>query len=131
MADTDRGIPRIVRHRLFQPFVTSEGSSGNGLGLWVARGIVHRHNGRVLVRTCSEPGRSGTIFAVLLPAGERERSREHAAVLETRRPSCRLILRAQRSPMLAGYASAPRENAQPRLRRFAGKISPDRCIVYL
>lgn len=82
VADNGRGIPRQIKQRLFQPFVTSKGRSGNGLGLWVSREIVHRHNGRMLVRTCSQPGRSGTVFAILLPAGERESLREHATSLD-------------------------------------------------
>lgn len=82
VSDNGRGIPRETRRRLFQPFVTSKGSSGNGLGLWVSRGIVQRYNGRILVRTCSEPGRSGTVMAVLLPAGEKESRREREAILE-------------------------------------------------
>lgn len=80
--DNGRGIPRSIRQRMFEPFVTSKGASGNGLGLWVSRGIVQRHNGRMLVRTSSRPGYSGTIFAVLLPGGEAESRREHDSRLE-------------------------------------------------
>jgi len=88
VADNGRGIPRGVRQRLFQPFVTSKGASGNGLGLWVSLGIVRRHNGRMLLKTSTLPGFSGTVFAVLLPAGQAESRREHDARLErSARPS--------------------------------------------
>ena len=68
VADNGRGISPRTRSRLFQPFVTSKGNSGNGLGLWVSQGIIRKHGGQIKVRTCDVPGRSGTVFAILLPA---------------------------------------------------------------
>jgi signal transduction histidine kinase len=59
-----------MRSRLFQPFVTSKGTAGNGLGLWVSHGIIKKHGGKIQVRTCDVPGRSGTVFSVFLPAWE-------------------------------------------------------------
>jgi signal transduction histidine kinase len=67
VADNGRGIAPQTRGRLFQPFVTSKGAAGNGLGLWVSHGIVRKHGGAIRVRTCDVPGRSGTVFAVWLP----------------------------------------------------------------
>lgn len=70
IADNGRGIPSYVLPRLFQPFVTSKGNSGNGLGLWVSRGIVRKHSGEIRVRTSTVRGRSGTVFSVTLPRTE-------------------------------------------------------------
>jgi PAS domain S-box-containing protein len=70
IADNGAGVSSDILDRLFQPFITSKGSTGNGLGLWVSRGIVNRHGGRILVRTSRRPGKSGTVFLVLLPADE-------------------------------------------------------------
>jgi PAS domain S-box-containing protein len=70
IVDNGRGIPSHVLARLFQPFVTSKGSSGNGLGLWVSRGIVRKHGGEIRVRTSTAEGRSGTVFSVRLPETE-------------------------------------------------------------
>ena len=67
IADNGCGIPDNVIARLFQPFVTSKGSSGNGLGLWVSQGIVRKHGGEIRVRTSTAEGRSGTVFCVSLP----------------------------------------------------------------
>jgi len=67
VADNGRGIAAHTKNRLFQPFVTSKGAAGNGLGLWVSQGIVKKHSGRIQVKTCDIPGRSGTVFSVLLP----------------------------------------------------------------
>ena len=68
VADNGRGIDPHAKSRLFQPFVTSKGAAGNGLGLWVSHGIVKKHGGRIRVRTRTTPGRSGTVFAIVLPA---------------------------------------------------------------
>ncbi len=68
VADNGRGIASETKSRLFQPFVTSKGTAGNGLGLWVSQGIVRKHGGRIRVKTCRIAGRSGTVFAVALPA---------------------------------------------------------------
>ncbi len=70
VADNGHGISKETRRRLFQPFVTSKGTAGNGLGLWVSQGIVKKHGGRIQVKTCEGSGRSGTVFSVLLPVWE-------------------------------------------------------------
>jgi len=67
VADNGHGIAPQTKSRLFQPFVTSKGAAGNGLGLWVSQGIIKKHGGLIQVRTCDIPGRSGTVFSVVLP----------------------------------------------------------------
>ena len=67
LMDTGSGIPKNVRSHLFQPFFTTKGEKGSGVGLWVSRGIVQRHKGRILVRSDDRPGRSYTCFSVFLP----------------------------------------------------------------
>ena len=69
VADNGPGIPADVRARLFEPFYTTKGSRGTGLGLaLVQKVVVEEHQGRVEVD--SEPG-SGTAFHVLLPVSGR------------------------------------------------------------
>ncbi len=68
VADTGSGIPEAIRRRIFEPFVTTKGEAGTGLGLWVSEDIVKRHGG--LLRLKSKTGeRSGTVFSIFLPAG--------------------------------------------------------------
>jgi PAS domain S-box-containing protein len=67
VADTGAGMARETLRRLFEPFYTTKGNSGTGLGLWVSRQIVDRHRGKIWVRSCQVPGRSGTVFTVFLP----------------------------------------------------------------
>lgn len=62
--DSGRGIPESTRKQLFQPFFTTKGSLGTGLGLWVSKSIVDKHHGEIQIE--SKPGR--TLISVLLPA---------------------------------------------------------------
>ena len=64
---------------MFEPFFTTKGEKGTGLGLWVTSGIVDKHGGWIRVRSGTQPGRSGTCFAVFFP--DRKRSTMHDAAL--------------------------------------------------
>ncbi len=67
VADTAGGIPPTILSRIFEPFFTTKGQYGTGLGLWVSHEIVERHQGKLRVRSCQRPGRSGTVFTLFLP----------------------------------------------------------------
>src|SRR5439155_24176448 len=64
IADNGPGISAENRRRIFEPFFTTKGENGTGLGLWVASGIVDKYGGWLRVRNSTQPGRSGTCFAV-------------------------------------------------------------------
>jgi signal transduction histidine kinase len=64
LADTGSGIPRDVQNTMFEAFVSTKGEKGTGLGLWIVKGIVESHSGRIQVR--STVGK-GTIFKLIFP----------------------------------------------------------------
>ena len=64
VADSGMGIPREIIADLFEPFVTTKGEKGTGLGLWIVKGIIQNHAGKITVR--SRPGQ-GTVFRIDLP----------------------------------------------------------------
>jgi signal transduction histidine kinase len=64
VADNGCGIERAMQGRLFSPFVTTKGEAGNGLGLWVSKGIVDKHQGRIAVRSRKD---CGAVFRVFVP----------------------------------------------------------------
>jgi PAS domain S-box-containing protein len=70
VADSGPGIDASVRPRLFEPFVTTKGITGTGLGLWITRGLVEKNGGTIRVRTRTAAGASGTLVAVWLPSLE-------------------------------------------------------------
>jgi len=83
VCDTGPGIPSEVRRNLMEPFVTSKGEKGTGLGLWVCRGIVEKYHGWIRFHTSTTPGKSGTCFAVFLPSPSvKEEASRSAEVVE-------------------------------------------------
>jgi len=63
--DSGVGMSEDTRRRLFDPFYTTKGPSGNGLGLSVVYGIVTRHSGRI--DAASIEGK-GTTFLLEFPS---------------------------------------------------------------
>jgi signal transduction histidine kinase len=66
VADTGPGVPADSVERLFDAFFSTK-PDGTGLGLWIVRGIVEAHRGRVWVESALP---SGAVFRVWLPALE-------------------------------------------------------------
>ncbi len=64
VADTGAGMTEEVRRRCFEPFFSTKGERGSGLGLAMVYGTVQRHGGSIEVQ--SEPGH-GTTFVIRLP----------------------------------------------------------------
>jgi signal transduction histidine kinase len=67
IADTGTGISPEVLPTIFEPFVTTKGETGTGLGLWVTAEIMKKNGWRTRVRTSRKPWRSGTVFSIVIP----------------------------------------------------------------
>ena len=64
VGDTGDGVSEEHRRTIFEPFFSTKGSKGTGLGLAVTRKIIEEHGGHIRVETVSpEPA----IFAIHLP----------------------------------------------------------------
>lgn len=67
IADTGHGIPEADRKKVFEPFFTTKAGGGTGLGLWITKEIVSRHDGTIRLKSrCA--GKQGTVISVHLPA---------------------------------------------------------------
>ena len=72
-SDNGMGMPEDVRQKIFEPFFSTKGAHGTGLGLSVSYSIIERHEGSISV--VSQPG-GGAIFTIDLPAMTPESSFE-------------------------------------------------------
>jgi PAS domain S-box-containing protein len=66
VADNGAGIPDDVQPHLFQPFFTTKGERGTGLGLWVSRGIINKHGGTISLTSDTTEAAHGTVVSVFL-----------------------------------------------------------------
>jgi signal transduction histidine kinase len=68
VVDNGPGISPETMDRLFQPFFTTKGERGTGLGLWVSQGIVRKHGGKLqLVNNNGARGTTARVFLASRP----------------------------------------------------------------
>jgi signal transduction histidine kinase len=79
VTDTGAGMSSEVKDRCLEPFFTTKGTDGTGLGLAMVFGIIKRHQGTLEID--SEPGK-GTTVRIRLPPCVPDRS---AGMTESRR----------------------------------------------
>lgn len=65
--DTGHGIRREHIVKVFEPFFTTRGNLGTGIGLWVVRQLVERHGGNISISSSTERSDSGTRVVLYLP----------------------------------------------------------------
>ena len=85
VGDTGSGMTEEVRQRCLEPFFSTKGEKGTGLGLAMVQGIIRRHEGKLEI--ASEVGK-GTIFRISLPEC-RQPAEEQAASADA--PSIRSL----------------------------------------
>jgi PAS domain S-box-containing protein len=73
--DDGAGIAADHLNRVFEPFFTTKQSTGTGLGLWVAKEIIHKHGGTISVSSKSGSGdEHGTRISIFLPRTVNQRA---------------------------------------------------------
>lgn len=64
ISDTGVGIPENIQSKIFEPFYTTKGENGNGLGLSIAANLIKQHKGGIYVDSIVS---KGSIFMIELP----------------------------------------------------------------
>jgi PAS domain S-box-containing protein len=125
VADTGIGMPETVRQRIFEPFYSTKGEGGSGLGLSMTYSIVRRHGGEIHVD--SEPG-AGTTFTLVFPVGRETPAPEAPASDPRERRLARVLLVDDNSQVLStlaemmragGHTVTPTQSAPSALRDYA------------
>jgi signal transduction histidine kinase len=89
VTDNGYGIPADIIERIWEPFFTTKGEEGNGIGLDVSRRLIESHNGQI---TCRSRVNEGTTFEIRLPkleapAGDEEFSKPAATANKAGAPT--------------------------------------------
>lgn len=69
IADNGHGIPAKYRERVFDPFFTTKEDVGTGLGLWISKQILDRHDATIRIRSREN---CGTVVVTCWPTGAPE-----------------------------------------------------------
>jgi PAS domain S-box-containing protein len=67
VTDTGVGMPIDIQQRIFEPYFTTKGERGTGLGLSMVFGVVEQHGGTIELQ--SSPGQ-GTTVRIVLPRSD-------------------------------------------------------------
>jgi PAS domain S-box-containing protein len=67
IADTGSGMDQETFAHLFEPFFSTKGIGGTGLGLWITQDLVRKNGGRIRIRSSNRPGQSGTVVTLTFP----------------------------------------------------------------
>jgi CheY-like chemotaxis protein len=95
-SDNGLGMPEDVKQKIFEPFFSTKGAHGTGLGLSVSYSIIERHSGSISVS--SRPGQ-GTDFTIDLPAVMAEASSDNVNVEIGEAPSLRILVVDDEAPV--------------------------------
>lgn len=95
-SDNGLGMSEEVRTKIFEPFFSTKGVHGTGLGLSVSYSIIERHEGSMSVET--QPG-NGTTFTVDLPAAIPEPSFDEVEIRSDEIAPLRILVCDDEAPV--------------------------------
>lgn len=88
VCDTGTGMSDEVRERCLEPYFTTKGAQGTGLGLAMVLGVVERHRGRMTID--SRPGH-GTTIGLVMPRADRSSSTAQQPATAGPSDRCRIL----------------------------------------
>ena len=124
VADTGTGMSEETRRRCLEPFFTTKGTRGTGLGLAMVYGTVQRHGGSIDLQ--SAPG-VGTRFVIRFPLRHLTLKEALAPTTRIEQPSRRILVVDDQEPYLKilrhyltgdGHEVATASGSQEALEKF-------------
>jgi PAS domain S-box-containing protein len=67
ISDNGTGMDAEILARIFEPFFSTKGIGGTGLGLWVTEDLVEKNGGAIRVRSSKRESLHGTTFSLFFP----------------------------------------------------------------
>jgi signal transduction histidine kinase len=67
VADTGIGMDAATLQRVFEPFFSTKGIGGVGLGLWISKDLVEKNGGTMRMRSSRRSGCTGTTVMMWFP----------------------------------------------------------------
>ena len=77
--DEGAGIDQKHLEKIYQPFFTTKGERGTGIGLWFSKQLVEKRGGQIAIASSTDAGDSGTIVTIFLPFASPATKTEQAA----------------------------------------------------
>jgi signal transduction histidine kinase len=68
--DEGAGIDPKHLDKIYDPFFTTKGERGTGIGLWVSRQLVEKRGGRITIASSTDAADSGTSATIFLPVAD-------------------------------------------------------------
>jgi signal transduction histidine kinase len=101
--DNGAGMSETVRQRCLEPFFSTKGASGTGLGLSMVHGIIERHRGKLEIESAVG---QGTNFIIRLPIAQNSTASVLDVATEERSKSSLRILIVDDEPNILEVVSA-------------------------
>jgi signal transduction histidine kinase/ActR/RegA family two-component response regulator/HAMP domain-containing protein len=96
VSDNGTGMDEATRRRCLEPFFSTKGRRGTGLGLAMVYGVLERHEGRIEIE--SEPG-LGTTIRLIFPVRQITLPDPGAATDQQRPAPCRILCMDDEAPI--------------------------------
>ncbi len=91
LSDPGTGMDETTKRQCFEPFYTTKGANGSGLGLATLKGVVERHEAELNVESTEG---EGTTFRIVFPKAGKEHATESGGTLEKQETptKCKLLV---------------------------------------
>jgi signal transduction histidine kinase len=67
VADTGTGMDASALNQIFEPFFSTKGIGGTGLGMWITKGLIEKNGGTIRIRSSVDPANGGTVVSMFFP----------------------------------------------------------------